>query len=410
MFMRLSALVLIGMISPAYGATLPRGRPPEALGPRVSVVDYGADPADSDHDDTRAVSAAIAATPDPGTVFFPAGVYNVRWVKTIRGRRGLSLVGEGRRRSIVKRMGPHWREGDEHTWDNLVKAYGTDPRILWIEDCADMCIRDLGFDAHGTPTFGGVNISRPRRLHITRCRIFDSQEQPPLFGRDRFGFILLGFATGCRDVWFTENLTEGLQTEMDSVRRVLVEHCVFRRSVKSPGLGFLSGNFANPAEPRDGFINEDITVRHNVFTNSRELSMGMVTLQLDPATNRNSVFRRVDITDNEFIYNIDSPQGHPAIKLGAADSSLPNTGNVFTEFRIERNRILVRPSVAVGEEFPGYIWFNCWAGTERLTHSVVRGNVLYADGPRKPLVHIERAGESEALVVEGNEVRGARDW
>lgn len=92
MLRRFSATVLLWMVAPAFAAELPRGRPPEASGPRVSVLDYGADPADNDHDDTAAVSAAIAATPDPGTIFFPAGVYNVRWVKTIKGRRGLSMA------------------------------------------------------------------------------------------------------------------------------------------------------------------------------------------------------------------------------------------------------------------------------------------------------------------------------
>src|SRR4030095_12472107 len=137
-----------------------------------------------------------------------------------------------------------------------------------------LSIRARAFDANGTPTFGGVSIKRPRRLHITNTRCFDSKEQPPLFGQDRFGWILHGFREASQDVWFIGNVVEGLQTEMDSTNRVLVERSVFRRSVKSPGLGFLWGNFS-AKKFDEGYPNTHITVRRNYFSNSADLSMGM---------------------------------------------------------------------------------------------------------------------------------------
>ena len=116
-----------------------------------------------------------------------------------------------------------------------------------------------------------------------------------------------------------DNVVEGLQTEMDGANRVLVERCVFRRSVKSPGLGFLSGNFGTDKSGQ-GFHNTHITVRRNYFSNSDNLSMGMVTFQLDPSTNCGTRFQDVDIVDNVFVYDIDSTTGHCAIKLGTGDS------------------------------------------------------------------------------------------
>ena len=404
---RLLALLAAGILAPGAapaprGPELPRGDPPQPADQRINVADFGVHLTDDDHDDTTAVNAAIKAVTNGRTLYFPAGTYNVRWVDKIQGFDGLSIQGDGPGKSILKRMGPYWKPGDGQTWDNLVANYGTDAKLLHIEDCRNMCIRDIGLDAHGTPTFGGVGIVRPQRLHIVNTRYFDSREQPPLFGRDRYAWVVLGYEQGSEDVWFTDNRVEGLQTEMDSARRVLVERNAFQRSVKSPGLGFLSGNFSASSEFASGYHTTDVTVRRNYFTNSDNLSMGMVTFQLDPATNCNSRFQDIDIVDNVFVYNIDSSVGHSAIKLGAADSSRKTRGNVFQRFRIEGNQIYRSPQAEISEPFAAYIWFNTWEGEERLNHTSVRGNRLFSDTLTKPLVMFQRANESAGLAVEDN--------
>lgn len=387
--------------SAAHGAQLPQGESPKPAGAKINVVEHGADPADGPQDDTDAVNAAIAAATDNSILYFPAGTYNVRALTVVKGFTGLSIVGDGAARSIIKRMGPFWRPGDEHTWENLRANYATDGKILLVEDCTGMCIRDIAFDANGTPTFGGVGITRPRRLNITHTRTFDSGEQPPLFGCDRFGYIVGGYEQGSEDIWFTDNVVEGLQTEMDSSRRALVERNVFRRSVKSPGLGFLSGDFGQADQLQDGYSNTDITIRHNYFTNSDNLSMGMVTFQLDPPTNCNSIFRDIDILDNVFVYDIGSSVGHCAIKLGTGNNSIATTGNVFERIRIEGNRIYRKPGLTSKDEFPGYIWFNGREGL-RLKDTTIRSNPFYSDGPGKPLLYLGPPEQSTGLVVEDN--------
>lgn len=401
------ACILLAFLTQG-GPELPQGDPPQPAEKRISVLDFGARPEDDDHDDTPAVSAAVKAAENNSTLYFPAGVYNVRWVAEIKDFDGLSIQGDGPDKSVVKRMGPYWKPGQEETEENLRKNYATDCKMLRIENCRNMCIRDIGFDAHGVPTFGGVGIKRARRLHVTRTRCFDSKEQPPLFGKDRFGWIITGYDRGSEDVWFVENVVEGLQTEMDSVRRVLVERSVFKRSVKSPGLGFLSGNFSKT--PFDnGFHNTHVTVRRNYFTNSADLSMGMVTFQLDPSTNCNTRFQDVEIVDNVFVYDIDSPKGHCAIKLGCADSSAKTRGNVWERFRIERNRIYRSPKARIEEKFSAYVFFNTWAGEDRLNHTVIRGNRLYVDGPTRPFVTLARQNQSVGLTVEDNEAEPYAD-
>ena len=272
-----------------------------------------------------------------------------------------------------------------------------------------MYIGEIGFDAHGTPTFGGVGVKRPQRLHVVRTRAFDSKEQPPLFGKDRFAWAIMGFEQGSEDIWFVDNVIEGLQTEIDGARRVLVERSVFRRSVKSPGLGFLSGNFSQPREAAKGFHNTHITVRRNYFTNSEVLSMGMLTFQLDPSTNCDTRFQDVDILDNVFVYDIASAAGHAAIKVGTGDSSAKTKGNVFERFSIEGNRIYRNPQAKINESFKAYIWYNCWAGEDRLNRTLIRGNRLFADAPTKPLVLIQRQDESVGLVLEDNSTHAYRE-
>ncbi len=96
------------------------------------------------------------------------------------------------------------------------------------------------------------------------------------------------------------------------------------------------------------------------------LCMGMVTFQLDPSTNCGTRFHDVDIVDNVFVYDIDSTTGHCAIKLGTGDSSAKTKGNVFERFRIEGNRIYRSPRAKLKESFKAFIWYNCWAGEDRL--------------------------------------------
>lgn len=105
-----------------------------------------------------------------------------------------------------------------------------------------------------------------------------------------------------------------------------------------------------------------------------------------------------------FVYDNDSTTGHCAIKLGTGDSSAKTKGNVFERFRIEGNRIYRSPTAKLNESFTGFIWYNCWAGEDRLNQTVIRGNRLYPNGPTKPLVMIPRDNQSVGLVVDDNTV------
>ena len=55
-------------------------------------------------------------------------------------------------------------------------------------------------------------------------------------------------------------------------------------------------------------------------------------------------------------------------------------------------------------EVSDFIWYNCWAGEDRLNQTVIRGNRLYTNGTTKPLVMIQRDNQSVGLVVEDNTV------
>ena len=49
-----------------------------------------------------------------------------------------------------------------------------------------------------------------------------------------------------------------------------------------------------------------------------------------------------------------------------------------------------------------FIFFNTWAGEDRLNHTVIAGNRLFADAPAKPLLAIVRDNQSVGLVVRDN--------
>src|SRR5262245_20177165 len=53
--------------------------------------------------DTAAIVAAIAATPDGGTVWFPAGTYIVENIN-VTNRHGLTLLGTNDGKAVLKRL------------------------------------------------------------------------------------------------------------------------------------------------------------------------------------------------------------------------------------------------------------------------------------------------------------------
>jgi hypothetical protein len=389
---------------PLY-ATLPVGMPPEPTGPVMDVTreefSGGADADNNDVDDSPVIAAAIAAGGDgPFTLYFPAGTYNVAGALTLEGKSGVSITGDGMASSIIKRMGPYWPEGSEHSYANLLT---TDPRIFVFRECADMCVRDIAFDVNGTPCFGGVGwFGGVRRLNITHTRCFNSKApQPSLEGKDRYSYTIVGYPQKNEDIWITENVIEDLQLEVDRGKRVLINGNVIQRPVASAGIACVSANF-EPG-PRDGGRIEDYTISNNVVANSELLYMGLIALQLDSAENNNSVFRNIDVVGNTLVYDHDAETPSPAIKLGTGDYTIPTVGNRFENIRVEHNRIYRSPVCKIPPgRLDGYIVANGMNGDYRYHRLIVRNNNLYADDPVEDLVVLTRKGDG--CVIESNQV------
>ena len=156
----------------------------------------------------------MKAATNNSTLYFPTGTYNVKWVADITNFKDF-------RCKATDRQIRHQTDGTV-----LETGRGTDmgESTCELRDGLEVAphrelpkhvIRETGFDANGTPTFGGIGIKRPKRLHIANTHAFDSREQPPLFGKDRFAWAIFWassrvprksgswttWSRGCRPRW-----------------------------------------------------------------------------------------------------------------------------------------------------------------------------------------------------------------
>lgn len=140
------------------------------------VVDVG-DYAEGDGtDETEEIQAAIADVPlEGGVLYFPPGTYGVGAVSPLllQSRRCLTLIGVGRR-SVLRRLVGAAQDDDENGL-----RFDDGPGILRLEDCQDVCIRDLAFDGNGWVPAGDnlralVTVYASESIRIERNRVFDS--------------------------------------------------------------------------------------------------------------------------------------------------------------------------------------------------------------------------------------------
>ncbi|HEY8471131.1 MAG TPA: right-handed parallel beta-helix repeat-containing protein [Natronosporangium sp.] len=169
----------------APGLTEPDGSPHPlpprnpVSGDRHNVTDYGADPADTDHDDAPAINAAIAAAQRGDEVYLPAGVYNLNSgvaadvSSNIALRSGINLRGAGQDRTILRSA---FTEADA---GKVVRGYGvTDIVIsdLTVSSTFDGPFsEDPNADAGGGPQYGiflSDAVSQPsQRIYIERVTV-----------------------------------------------------------------------------------------------------------------------------------------------------------------------------------------------------------------------------------------------
>jgi hypothetical protein len=106
---------------------------------------------DGQQDDTRALQTALDSLSNPATgfntgkraymvVYLPAGTYCISSTLVIKGKIGISLIGEDPAKTIIK-----WIGGDKDT-------------LLWANGSAYFKIGRLGWDANGKKDMEGIGL------------------------------------------------------------------------------------------------------------------------------------------------------------------------------------------------------------------------------------------------------------
>jgi len=315
----------------------------------VDVTTYGAIPNDSG-DDSLAIQNAINGAPDNTTIYFPRGIYLVSSL-TINSRSGLTLSGEGSTLSILKRNGSY-------------------PKIIESIGSTDILITQLGFDANGIISYGGVNFYDAKRITITKTRFFDSNKQP-VGPNDRFAWIFGRGSVPNEDILIRDNLIEDLQFGVDFGLRVTIEGNTVVRPVNTAGIGVFTDS--------DNTSALDYTIQNNTVVDP-VVSGGGIVVHLDPPSSSYSTMKTFRILNNQIVYTkYLGGNGASAIRLGTGNNSQSTTGNIFDDIVIQNNVIYKDPGSSYDFGDINSIIFGNSSVTANFTfdNTTVTGNLIY---------------------------------
>ena len=162
-------------------------------GKLFNVKEFGAT-GDGVSDDTAAIQKAINAAPDRGTIYFPAGTYDVANF-LVKNRSALSFMGDERKSVIRQKTGA--------------------ARIATnFERSSDIIITKLAFDANGIHAYGGVVFYMANGVVIEDNSFIDSAPKHNRAG-DHYSFVFGKGAEPSRNVKIVNNTIEHLQLEVD---------------------------------------------------------------------------------------------------------------------------------------------------------------------------------------------------
>ena len=161
-----------------------------------NVLDYGA-LGDNSNDDTTSIRDALSAltTAGGGTLYFPPGTYLIATLIAISNETGINMTGAYPASQI--------------------RRSGSINKIISFDDCADISIQNLVFDANNVETFGGISFVACQRVYVRNNRYYDS-DATASDNTDDYSWTM----SRCTDVWIEGNLIEDLQLEPANSSRV----------------------------------------------------------------------------------------------------------------------------------------------------------------------------------------------
>lgn len=339
----------------------------ERNGQILNVRDFGAK-GDGTSDDSAAIQAAIDAAKNNSSIKFPAGIYPVANL-SVKNRAGLTFVGAGRSSVIRQKAGAE--------------------RIATFDRSSDLVITKLGFDANGIKSYGGLVFYAMKRVRIEENWFWDSAPKP-IEQNDRYSIVFGKGDLPSQEIRIANNVIEDLQLEVNHAKQVVIERNVVKRAVKTAGIGIFTVG--------DNGLAEDIQITHNSVVDP--IGAGF-SVGIDPPTDRNCVFRRITIADNEVIRTKTSGYG---VRVGTPNNSKATSGNVFENIQIKNNRLRIEASAPPPQQM---IFANTSdrAGIV-FTGLSVAGNTLENETRSGKEFAIDLRGLQNSLVGD-NQVKGA---
>ena len=263
------------------------------------------------HDDSAAISTALASARAGDVISFPAGVYICNDVN-VANKSGLTLKGQGN--STIK---------------NGI-ASGATP-LLTFTTINGLTIQDLAFDNRSIGAYGGVRFYDTENVLINRTRFFDSAPLP-LGSTDRYSYV---FGNGIRphkNIRITNNVIEDLQLEVDFGQGVTIQKNTLKRSVRTGAIGLFTID--------DGIVLENYLIDSNTIIDPVGAA---IAVNIDPPDNINVTIRNITISNNTIIFNRIPTEG---IHIGPGNNSVVASGNLYDKIIVQANLI----QVAAGTE------------------------------------------------------------
>jgi len=335
------------------------------LGEIINVKDKGVK-GDGKTDETEIIQRIFNEISDGTSVYFPKGEYICRAVK-VEGKKGITIFGDGISRIICAKK----EHPNTHIFDFI--------------DCDDLTIRDLIFDTSGADKFGGIGFYGGDRIKVLNNR-FTLWPIPTGYTTDRMAIVF----TGCRDIYFMNNIVENLQVESNHIKRAY----------------FLNNKIYNPihmgfctATTTKGTYLEDVIISNNIIENPNGYAIGV---GYDPS------YEDIKICRIIISNNIIKCKGKPdtdnwAISFGTRPFvKLPSKG-YWGDIQITNNLIIYNPN-GLNSEFGGIFLCQPKGTNVYFQNIVIKGNQILLNGK------VDYKGKVEYKYVDGTPIEKHPQW
>jgi hypothetical protein len=335
----------------------------------LNVKNFGAK-GDGVHDDSAAISTALASARAGDVISFPAGVYICNDVNVVN-KSGLTLKGQGNSTTIKNGI-----------------ASGATP-LLTFNTINGLTIQDLAFDNRSIGAYGGVRFYDTENVLINRTRFFDSAPLP-LGSTDRYSYVFGNGSRPHKNIRITNNVIEDLQLEVDFGQGVTIQKNTLKRSVRTGAIGLFTID--------DGIVLENYLIDSNTIIDPVGAA---IAVNIDPPDNINVTIRNITISNNTIIFNRMPTE---AIHIGPGNNSVVASGNLYDKIIVQANLIQVATGTEAQPSESALIKFNAGPNSAlSFKNTTVAQNRIEGGGnPALPIIAMDLRYLENSAVTANN--------